>query len=236
MDIPVDDNGQPITARLQRVARKTRDVDELIGICRGIAFDGQVNQTEAVQLLEWLSDNAELTATYPGDVLYERLTDVLSDDVLDEGEAKDVLDMILAITGGQVQAVAKKVDIETGEELRKLAPTELPITDGVDIAFLDQSFVLTGEFCSGKRRDIEKDIVARGGVCQKNPNRSTQYVAIGTFGSRDWVHGNLGRKIEGAIERKKAGQDIRLISEERLLKAFRETMPLNLENATYDGT
>jgi len=234
MQVPTDDHGQPISQRIQRTARVTRDIDELLGICRGVAFDGDVNQQEAENLYAWLSANAELASVYPGDIIIERLADALRDGVLDEKEASDLLVLLKSVIGGQVQAVAEKVDYSTGEVLRKLTPTELPIDDDVDVVFDGMVFTVTGEFCSGKRKEVEQEITKRGGACVRKPNRSTDYVVVGTFASRDWVHGNYGRKIEYAIEIRAAGYGINLISEERLLKALRATLHQSLEAARYD--
>lgn len=233
MHVPHDDHGQPISQRIQRTARVTRDIDELLGICRGIAFDDSVNQQEAINLYEWLSANAELAVVYPGNVIVERLADALADGVLDEGEAAELLRLLRSVIGGEVQAVAEKVDYTTGEVLRKLSPTELPINDDVDVVFDGMVFSVTGEFCSGKRKEVEQEITKRGGSCVRKPSRSTDYVVVGTFASRDWVHGNYGRKIEYAIEIRAAGYALNLISEERFLKAVRSTLHQDLEAAQY---
>jgi hypothetical protein len=43
-----------------------------MGICRGFAFGGGVNQQEAVNLYAWLSVNAELASAYPDAMIIAR--------------------------------------------------------------------------------------------------------------------------------------------------------------------
>jgi hypothetical protein len=42
----------------------------------------------------------------------------------------------------------------------------------------------------------------------------TNYVVIGTFGSRDWVHTSFGRKIEKAVDYRTKGYPLAIITED----------------------
>lgn len=215
--IPHDDHGQPVTTRLRRAANQTRNINELIGICRGIAFDNQVTQDEAVSLAQWLYSQPDLLDVWPASILYERLCDVLADGVVDQEEAADLLQLLQQVIGGK-SGPTESVDESTGEVTYEAASTALPVTEPDAMVFESMSFVLTGKFASGTRSECESEVIRRGGKCQKNPTKATSYVVIGDVGSRDWVHSTWGRKIEKAVAMQEDGHGIQLVSESHWVK------------------
>lgn len=68
----------------------SRQIDELIGIARGLVADGQINQAEAEFLQKWLAANAAISDQPVIRVLYQRVSEVLADGVLDEHEAAEL--------------------------------------------------------------------------------------------------------------------------------------------------
>lgn len=212
MTIEQDVHGQTVTSRLHAAKRKTRDISELIGICRGVTFDEVVSQPEAERLFTWLHQQPELVQHWPGNVIYQRLSDALEDGHLDQQEAADMLKLLLDVVG-QAQRV-ESVDTETGEVLAEPASTSLPIEDVDCITFEGAFFVLTGKFVTGSRKECEQAIEALGGSCQSNPTKKTGYVVVGEVGSRDWAHTSAGRKLQKAIAMQEAGHDIKIISEQ----------------------
>ncbi len=215
--IPLDDHCQSVTARLRRAANQTRNIDELIGICRGVAFDNHVNQSEAESLAQWLYSQPALLSIWPANVLYERLRDVLSDGVVDKKEAAELLQLLKQVLGDKPN-LSESFDDKTGEVAYETASTALPVTEPDTIVFESRSFVLTGKFASGTRAECELEVTRRGGVCQKKPNQMTDYVVVGEVGSRDWVHSSWGRKIEKAVAMQEEGYNIQVISESHWVK------------------
>jgi len=201
--IPFDEHCQSVTGRLRRAARHTRNIDELIGICRGVAFDNHVNQSEAENLAKWLHSHPDLQSIWPANVLYERLCEALSDGLVDQEEAAEILQLLKQVLGDKPNEVASTV---------------LPFSEPETIVFNDCSFVLTGKFASGARAECELEIIRRGGRCQKQPNQMTDYVVVGEIGSRDWAHSSWGRKIEKAITMQEEGYNIHVISESHWVK------------------
>lgn len=210
--IPQDGHGQPVTTRLRRAANQTRNIDELIGICRGIAFDNQVTQEEAVSLAQWLYAQPDLLDVWPASILYERLCDVLADGVVDQDEAADLLQLLKQVIGGKT-GLTEVIDEGTGEVSYDTASTVLPVSEPNEILFESMSFVLTGKFVSGSRSECEAEVLRRGGKCQKNPTKATNYLVVGDVGSRDWIHSTWGRKIEKAVAMQESGHGIQVITE-----------------------
>ena len=81
-------------------------------------------------------------------------------------------------------------------------------------------FVLTGRFAFGPRRDCERQVLNRGGECDPNITKRTNYVVIGTFGSRDWAHTSFGRKIEKAVAYRQSGLPLSLLCEDHWARSL----------------
>ncbi|MFZ5375116.1 MAG: BRCT domain-containing protein [Campylobacterota bacterium] len=202
------DTSQPVLHVISAARRADRNVDELIGICKGVIADGEVSQKEAEFLLGWMESNQDAANQWPANILYERIRLHLSDGVLDKNESADLLDLIAQITGGtapqQVSSMSSTLPLDNPQP---------------DILFCDRVFCLTGGFTVGSRDNVTKLIESKGGKCVKNPTLSTDYLVIGIVGSRDWIHSTHGRKIEAAVMIRESGKaPISIVSEEHWIK------------------
>lgn len=203
--VPLDDNGQPLSASLSWSRVADRQVDEIIGLCKGVLADGQVNQSEAEFLFNWLQTNQHAADKWPAKVLYPRIRSMLADGVLDDGEEQELLTLLMGITGQPGINV-------TGTN----ASTTLPFDDPAPrVTFSGEIFCLTGTFACGPRREVEEAVIGRGGQCKRTPCKKTSFLVVGEVGSRDWIHSTFGRKIEKAIELRDGGASIAIIPEER---------------------
>lgn len=180
-----------------------REVDEFIGLCRGVLADGDLNHAEAEYLQRWLENNRLAMNEWPASVLYPRLKMALADGRIDSGEELDLLTLLMEITGEPIQE-------ESGSK-----STALPFDDPMpDVVHADKNFVLTGQFVCGTRAAVAAEIKHLGGVLKGNCNKSTHYLLVGTLGSAAWLHSTHGTKILRAIELRDAGSGIAIISEE----------------------
>ena len=85
---------EELATRFRASAIKARTLDELIGLCRGVVADDEVNQKEAEFVLNWLECNTSVAEEFPASVLYPRLMEMLVDGRLDEDESKELLDLL----------------------------------------------------------------------------------------------------------------------------------------------
>lgn len=185
-----------------------RLTDELIGMCRGILLDGAVDQGEARGLLKWLEGNKAALDQWPGNAIYARLIDALSDDKLDGSEEKTLLTLLLQATGNQ----------HANDPLQHV-PAELPWDEPAPPIVHEASrFVLTGDFVRAPRHQIEQMIVSRGGQCTASVSRKTNYVIVGLNGSNEWKHAGFGTKIQKAMELKQQGYQLAIASEKHWLQ------------------
>lgn len=190
---------------------KDRNIDELIGISRGLLADGSINEDEAKYLLQWIEnhfDNIDLKE-YPLDTIYDRLKKVLADNILDEDEALEIKELLQSFTG----------DKPITEQVKSMSST-LPLSDPLPSVELNGSiFCLTGTFTIGTRKQCENIIKELGGTTKKAPTRDTDYLVIGILGNDDWIHSSYGRKIEKAAElRDTKKSNIKIITEEHFIK------------------
>ncbi len=181
-----------------------RGIDELIGLCKGIIADGTVEPSEANFLKSWLDNNPEIANMWPANVLTQRISSIFEDGVVDTDEQADLAELLAKLTG-TVPGVS---------DAEQLA-TRLPIDDpGPDVEYRDKKFCLTGKFIYGTRQKCERIILAKGGICQAQPNFDTDYLVIGALGNSEWLHSSYGRKIEMVLSNRKKGAKTAIISEE----------------------
>lgn len=190
---------------------KDRNIDELLGISRGLIADDKINQAEAEFLLDWIEkhfDSIELNS-YPVNNIYDRLKKVLEDNLLDEDEAEEIKELLKSFTGGKTIT----------EQIKSMSST-LPLCNPFpNVSIENKIFCFTGTFTIGTRSQCESLIKELGGTTTKAPSGKTNYLVIGILGSDDWIHSSYGRKIESAVEyRDNKNTGIKIITEEHFIK------------------
>lgn len=202
-DNELDDHGQPRNRAFNAKRIQDRGVDELLGLCKGIIADGEVNAGETRFLLEWLEANQCVARDWPGNVIYARIYEFLRDGKLDANERAELLELLTTVSG-QVPGVCTVQ-----------ASCALPFDDPQpSLEFDSHVFVLTGRFAYGSRHEVTEAILDLGGWVRPTVLKDTHYVVVGTLASRDWAHASYGRKIETALQWRQKGEPIRIISED----------------------
>ncbi len=201
--IGLDAHGQLLETAFRSEAVIDRQIDELIGIIKGVVFDGKVNQDEAVSLLRWLENNRQASRLWPANVIYPRLCRVLEDDYLDRTEEEEILELLNQVVGG-----TDLIDNEASFS------TSLPFTQPApEIVFTHMQFCFTGKFLSGTRKWCQRETEACGGIITTGVVRNLDYLVIGLIGSRDWMHSTHGRKIEKVVRYNEKAK-INIVSEQ----------------------
>jgi len=180
----------------------SRQIDELIGLARGIAADGSLNQAEAEFLQKWLAANADVSEHPIVRTLYDRVNEALRDGVLDDEESADLLQTLNAFSDR---------DFELGEVLKS---TTLPLCHPAPpLTFTDVTYCFTGTFNYGQRKFCEAAVTERGGTCASLSHK-TDVLVIGLYATESWKHSSFGNKILKAAEMRDAGIPIAIVSEE----------------------
>ena len=199
----LDDDGQPVNRNFNRQRNLLKSIEHLLGLCRGLVADDVLSPEEIVFLEAWLSENEEVTHTWPGDIIAQRVADVLEDGVITHEEAEDLKETLNGIIGGWAKGSVSGV------------ATRLPVEQTKEIEFEGRSFCFTGKFLYGPRKKCESAVITRGSSVRNNVVNDLNYLVIGALASRDWANTSHGRKIEKAVEKQKSGIPIIVIAEER---------------------
>jgi NAD-dependent DNA ligase len=103
-----------------------------------------------------------------------------------------------------------------------------------DVVFEGRSFCFSGVFVYGEgdREQCKAAVRARGGYCHERPTHDLNYLVVGSFAQPDWAHQTYGRKIESALELKRAGTNCKIISEEHWTKFLQNVSELPLDRQT----
>lgn len=185
-----------------------RQVDELIGLAKGISADGAIHQSEVEFLQTWLAANLAVSGQPLIRTLYDRVTEILSDGVVDEEEKTELLATLQSF-------VAPKSEL--GEALKA---TTLPLCNPYPtIATTGASFCFTGTFAYGNRRACEAAVVAKGGLAG-SLTRETRYLVIGTYVTDSWKHSSFGNKILKAVEMREKRVPISIVGEDHWVKSI----------------
>jgi NAD-dependent DNA ligase len=180
----------------------SRQIDELIGLARGIAADGDLNIAEVEFLQKWLAANISISEQPIIRTLYQRINDILADGVLDAEEKEVLLETLNSFSDR---------DFELGEVLKS---STLPLCDPAPLLiFPGTIYCFTGTFIFGQRKDCERAVADRGGV-SGSLTQKTQVLVIGAYATESWKHSSFGNKIIRATEWRDEGRPIAIVSEQ----------------------
>ena len=186
-------------------------IEELVGFLTGTASDGVLNDQEITAMSSWLDQNELVRGLWPASVIVERLAVILEDGIVTDEEREDLLATVRRVTGTDTD--------ESG--LSYEASTEVWEDTVDDLKLAGSVFCLTGDFVSGDRESVDTALCSQGAETNSSINKSVNYLVIGTLASRDWLYTSHGRKIEKALLLKRAGSNIKIITERTLLKHTR---------------
>jgi NAD-dependent DNA ligase len=195
------DGGDEFYSRVGRERITSRQIDELIGIARGLVADGQINQPEVEFLQKWLAANAIISDQPVIRVLYRRVAEILADGIVDDDEKLELFDTLNNFSRG---------DFELGEVLKA---TSLPLCDPPpSLTFGNQRYCFTGTFNFGQRKECEAAVTALGADAG-GLTRKTNVLVVGVYATESWKHSAFGNKIMKACEYRAEGLPICIVSE-----------------------
>lgn len=185
-----------------------RQTDTLIGLSKGIIADNVINQEEINFLITWLMQNVRVMSNPILENLLSKLDSILTDNVIDQDEAKEIFSILKKLAGDETQL----------DEIPK--SSKIPLDDPEPkIYFPERKFLFTGTLAYGTRKEAEKEITKRGGILLSNVTQKLNYLIIGEYVQESWAHENFGRKIEKAMEYRDEKQlPIAIVSEEHWLR------------------
>jgi NAD-dependent DNA ligase len=183
-----------------------RQVNGLIGIARGIAADGSINQAEVEFLQKWLANNVDISGQPVIRTLYRRVEEILADGSLDDDEKVELLETLGRFADR---------DFELGEVLKS---SSLPLCDPLPkLSFPARNYCFTGTFNYGDRKRCEAAVRALG--AEAGPlTKSTHVLVVGIYATDSWKHSAFGNKILKAVQLRDKGHPINIVSEVHWIK------------------
>jgi NAD-dependent DNA ligase len=202
-------SGKPDDKDLNRLGGdriSARQVDELIGLSRGLIADGVLNASEVEFLQKWLAANLAITNQPLIRTLYKRVEEILADGEVDDEEQRDLIATLNSLSTR---------DFELGEVLKS---TTLPLCNPApSLTFGGRRYCFTGTFNFGQRKYCEQTVTARGATCG-SLSQKTNVLVIGMYATESWKHSAFGNKIIQACEWRDAGLPVSIVSEEHWAK------------------
>ena len=181
---------------------QSRQINELVGIARGLVADGSINQAEVEFLERWLVCNLSISDQPLIATLYNRVRQILADGAADPDECADLLSALTKFTAEEA---------ELGEAQKA---TSLPLCDPAPTLMFDgKLYCFTGTFLFGQRKQCE-DAVSVRGARVGSLTKKTDVLVIGSYATESWRHSSFGNKIVKAAEMRLAGLPISIVSEE----------------------
>jgi len=179
----------------------SRQIDELIGIARGLVADDHINQGEVEFLQKWLVANSIISDQPVVKVLYQRVNQMLADGIVDDDEKAELLHTLNHFS---------RRDFELGEVLKA---TSLPLNEPAPVlTFVGQRYCFTGTFNFGCRKECEQ-AVTKLGAETGSLTQKTNILVVGIYATESWKHSSFGNKIMKACDWRDEGIPISIVSE-----------------------
>lgn len=188
----------------------TSSLQFLSGLIHGILADGIISDDEIHTLKKWIVANDYLTGCYPFDEIESLISSILADGKI----TNDERNMLTAF-------LSNFIDLSSSYNLSepKLEALKEQYSIGgicaicQEIDFDGNMFCFTGQSVKAKRQEIADIIKAHGGNFNNNVTNKTRYLIVGNDGNPCWAFSCYGRKIEDAVNRRKAGQNLVIVNE-----------------------
>ena len=180
-----------------------QSLGELLGLARGLLADQVLTDDEIMFLHKWLEDRYSMTSSFPGNVIYNRIKEVLADGVITEEERDHLVETLNMLVEGKLEELSGQVDL-----------TELWFDEVGLIDFHNTRFCLTGNFVFGPKDICRTAIEERGGIVSQTVDNEPEFLVVGGMGVDAWRTGGLGAEIEEALRLKSRGVALKIIPED----------------------
>ncbi|MGY8564622.1 BRCT domain-containing protein [Paracidovorax citrulli] len=185
----------------------TADLQRLHAIMGGIVADAHISVDELRALSDWMADHEQLKTCWPFDEVGSLITSVLADKQID-GKEHAMLHAFFA----EFTALLDDRTITRAPVLHEQVVVGLCAVDP-EISFLDKGFCFTGASSRFTRAEFERLVQELGGSAHSSPTKKVHYLVIGAEGNPCWAFACYGRKVEKAIELRKAGTRVVIVHE-----------------------
>ncbi|WP_413292321.1 BRCT domain-containing protein [Bdellovibrio sp. HCB185ZH] len=182
----------------------TQKMQTLLGLLSGIAADSEINAIEFTHLWKWLNDNEDLKGLFPFDEIYSIVCQI--------GTRRSMTDQ----EKNFLVSAFRWTDQESALKNSPFFQWEID----PEVQFENRSFCITGVSPRTGRSEIEKAITEKKGITSSRVTLKLDYLVVCAEPNRAWTHACYGRKIEEAVQLRRKGQRVSIISEADLWDAL----------------
>lgn len=187
--------------------RVTADLQRLHAIMGGIVADTRISVDELRALSSWMDEHEHLKTCWPFDEVGSLITGVLADKQIDEKEHAMLHAFFSEFTALLDSRTITRAPLSEGQAIVGLCAVD------PEISFLDKGFCFTGASSRFSRTELEQLVAKLGGSAHSSPSKKVSYLVIGAEGNPCWAFACYGRKVEKAIELRKAGSRVVIVHE-----------------------
>jgi hypothetical protein len=185
----------------------TTGLQQLHGLLGGVVADGMISEDELRGVQSWMEDNEQLRKRWPYDEIESLIISVLADGSIDEDEHEALISFFAQFAEVLDDKTLSNPYILTDSTLKGVC------ANSPEIAFQGSRFCLTGASSRYTRGVFAEKIKALGGEVVGSVSGRLNYLIIGGDGNPCWSYACYGRKVEKAIELRKAGAEIVIVHE-----------------------
>lgn len=183
------------------------DLQKLRGIVAGIVADGVIEKDELTLLSGWMESHEHLKGVYPYDEIYSLITEVLADGRIDAKEHE----LLLAFFSDFLRTADDQV-VTCAVDLKSLGVFGVCACEP-DIDFAGKTFCVTGISEDSDLKKIQETVEELGGEYRQGMGEDVDFLIVSAEGNPCWVFSCFGKKVEKALEMRKAGGSVQIILE-----------------------
>ncbi|MFC0351843.1 BRCT domain-containing protein [Undibacterium danionis] len=185
----------------------TADIQRLHAVVGGIIADGLISEEELRGLSDWMEDHSHLKTCWPFDEIESLITGVLADKVISPDEHRQLKDFFSEFIALLDDRTITSPLIQEGSAFVGLCAV-CP-----EIEFDGKMFCFTGASNRYSRQELFHVVEQFGGLTSNSVSKKISYLVVGADGNPCWTYACYGRKVERAIELRKAGERLLIIHE-----------------------
>lgn len=209
--IDFDDDGQPLLKHTPPHV-VVRAMHTFLGICKGIAADGSINEREMEFLRVWMQANRRFFDSDAAEMCFRTVWEAMPD-------TEKLYQKIRLVIGKYIVEWNESAVLD---EPAHSFSTEVIFTRPVPAIKPGMRFGVTGKFFYGTRSECKKVMEDRGLVWNgDNVTLALELLVVGGISSKHWKYENYGNKVSYALYLNKThGNRIAIVSEEDWIEAM----------------
>lgn len=188
----------------------TSAIQTLHGVIHGVMANNILTDIEIANLQTWLEDHSILQGTYPFDEIFSLVSSVTEDGLITDDERNTLRAFFAEFI--DTRDSYNLSELELGE-LREQYSVSGICARNPEITIPGNTFCFTGASMKATRDEFADIIRERHGIFSKSVTKKTRYLVVGVEGNPCWAFSCYGRKIEQAVELRKSGCPVVIVSE-----------------------